>query len=70
MKKKPNVFAAARAVVVKTLKKDAALRQTYVDNMAMVLHDQQVLNGRPLNFKDKNTRDVVAERLLTHILGK
>lgn len=48
----------------KILEEDPELYRGWRDNIAMRLYDEQQWNGKQLNFRNKETRDRVACKLL------
>ena len=62
-------FAEARRLMNETLLKDKELYYGYQANIAMLLHDAQVNNGRPINYRDYENRNVIAKKIINLIFS-
>ena len=62
-------FKEARKLMYKTLLKDEDLCRGYQANIAMFLHDEQVRNKRPVNYKDYVNRNEIAKKLIKLIFS-
>ena len=62
-------FKEARKLMYETLSKDEDLYRGYQANIAMFLHDEQVRNKRPVNYKDYVNRNEIAKKLIKLIFS-
>ncbi len=62
-------FEEARELMNDTLLKDKGLYQGYQSNIAMLLHDEQDRNGKPINYKDHENRNEIAKKIINLIFS-
>ena len=63
----PREFAEARKLMNETFLEDKDLYYGYQSNIAMLLYDEQVRNGKPINYRDHENRNVIAKKILNLI---
>jgi hypothetical protein len=63
----PSEFAEARKLMNETFLEDKDLYYGYQSNIAMLLYDEQVRNGKPINYRDHENRNVIAKKILNLI---
>lgn len=65
-----NLIPIARQIMRDAFKDDPDFRRAYTDNIAMRLYDNQMWNNECLlDFKDKLTRDRIANDIFDLIFG-
>lgn len=66
MTNKKITVKEARRAIRKAFRRDPDFKRTYIDNVAMYLHDE----CQGLDFEVRNIRDSAAEGLIHLIFGK
>lgn len=64
-----NKFKAARKLMNEILSKDEGLHYAYQSNIAMLLHDEQVKIGKPINYRDPENRNEMAKSIISLIFS-
>jgi len=69
MDTKTNKFAKARKLMGETLLKDEGLYIAYQSNIAILLHDEQDRNGKPIDYKDYDNRNEIGKKIINLIFS-
>ena len=64
-----NEFKEARKLMNETLLKDKDLYYGYQSNIAMLLHDEQVRNKKPVDYENYVNRNDIAEKIIKLIFS-